>query len=255
MLHGDADADIVLGDNGIFVYDDAASPALATLDIVRTRDVALGGPDTITGDDGKDLVLAGRGGDTVSGGGQEDIVFGDFAEVLVAGSLVDMLESIDRTEGGADLLSGDGQDDLIVGGAAGDSIDGGANDDLIFGDAVLDRTGGRGRHRPAVPGPDRDPDLRRRRRADSDPARRPATSAARTARPFRRGPSTRSRPVPLGGPGASPDGSFGNDYIAGGADNDMIFGQLGNDTIQGDGSIDRARPAAGGRAVDPVTDA
>ena len=33
-------------------------------------------------------------------------------------------------------------------------------------------------------------------------------------------------------------GSFGNDYIAGGANNDLIFGQLGNDTIQGDGSID-----------------
>jgi hypothetical protein len=31
---------------------------------------------------------------------------------------------------------------------------------------------------------------------------------------------------------------FGNDYIAGGANNDQIFGQLGDDTIQGDGSID-----------------
>jgi Ca2+-binding RTX toxin-like protein len=30
---------------------------------------------------------------------------------------------------------------------------------------------------------------------------------------------------------------FGNDYIAGGAGDDMLFGQLGNDTIQGDGSI------------------
>ena len=30
---------------------------------------------------------------------------------------------------------------------------------------------------------------------------------------------------------------FANDYIAGGADDDQIFGQLGNDTIQGDGSI------------------
>ena len=31
---------------------------------------------------------------------------------------------------------------------------------------------------------------------------------------------------------------FGNDYIAGGAADDSIFGELGNDTIQGDGSID-----------------
>ncbi|MEE4314510.1 MAG: Calx-beta domain-containing protein [Desulfofustis sp.] len=35
-------------------------------------------------------------------------------------------------------------------------------------------------------------------------------------------------------------GSFGNDYIAGGAGNDELFGQLGNDVIMGDGSIDGA---------------
>jgi Ca2+-binding RTX toxin-like protein len=31
---------------------------------------------------------------------------------------------------------------------------------------------------------------------------------------------------------------YGNDYIAGGADDDQIFGELGDDVIQGDGSID-----------------
>ncbi|MEN8205399.1 MAG: calcium-binding protein, partial [Pseudomonadota bacterium] len=34
--------------------------------------------------------------------------------------------------------------------------------------------------------------------------------------------------------------SFGEDYIAGGADHDVIFGQLGDDIIQGDGSIESA---------------
>jgi len=43
------------------------------------------------------------------------------------------------------------------------------------------------------------------------------------------------------------DNSWGNDYLAGGAANDMIFGQLGNDVIQGDGSIDYA--ASGCSAV------
>ena len=33
---------------------------------------------------------------------------------------------------------------------------------------------------------------------------------------------------------------MGNDYIAGGPANDLLFGQLGNDTIQGDGGIARA---------------
>src|SRR5205823_3508723 len=32
--------------------------------------------------------------------------------------------------------------------------------------------------------------------------------------------------------------TFGNDYLAGGAHDDMLFGQGGNDVAQGDGSID-----------------
>src|SRR5262249_1666074 len=57
---------------------------------------------------------------------------------------------------------------------------------------------------------------------------------------------------------AAPDNSFGDDYIAGGAANDVIFGQVGDDTIQGDGSIDitqtgglmvSAVPGAGGSLV------
>ncbi|HEY3485081.1 MAG TPA: hypothetical protein VGK49_06835, partial [Ilumatobacteraceae bacterium] len=35
-------------------------------------------------------------------------------------------------------------------------------------------------------------------------------------------------------------GSFGNDYLAGGPEDDMIFGGLGNDVIMGDGSITSA---------------
>jgi Ca2+-binding RTX toxin-like protein len=34
------------------------------------------------------------------------------------------------------------------------------------------------------------------------------------------------------------DSVFGDDYIAGGSEDDMIFGSLGNDIIQGDGTID-----------------
>src|SRR5262249_56147682 len=33
-------------------------------------------------------------------------------------------------------------------------------------------------------------------------------------------------------------GSYGDDYLAGGPADDMIFGELGDDTAQGDGSID-----------------
>src|SRR5207249_1093708 len=46
--------------------------------------------------------------------------------------------------------------------------------------------------------------------------------------------------------------NFGNDYIAGGADDDQIFGQLGDDTIQGDGSI--ASKVTGGNPVGAARD-
>src|ERR1051326_4750012 len=36
---------------------------------------------------------------------------------------------------------------------------------------------------------------------------------------------------------ADPQGRFGNDVMAGGADRDEMFGQLGDDLMQGDGNI------------------
>src|SRR4029077_16712211 len=44
--------------------------------------------------------------------------------------------------------------------------------------------------------------------------------------------------TPLSNPSAHWAGSFGDDYLAGNAASDLVFGELGNDTIQGDGSID-----------------
>ena len=100
-------------------------------------------------------------------------------------------------------------------------------------------------------------DRRARRASTGHPERRlaPACSlvdgAPRTYRRHRRDASRGGRVLrrlsctPHGrvrrrlGAGA---GSFGNDYIAGGAADDVLFGQLGNDIIQGDGGIEvRAR--------------
>ena len=73
------------------------------------------------------------------------------------------------------------------------------------------------RHRSATPLVDR-----RRRQLDPNPAQRGADAS--------RCSTTRhdSRP-----------GTLGRRLIAGGADDDVIFGQLGDDWIQGDGSVDR----------------
>src|SRR5262249_38448857 len=46
------------------------------------------------------------------------------------------------------------------------------------------------------------------------------------------------RTTPLFGLSNNPlPGTHGDDYLAGGANNDEIYGELGNDVIQGDGSI------------------
>src|SRR5262249_31154359 len=41
-------------------------------------------------------------------------------------------------------------------------------------------------------------------------------------------------------------GTHGDDYLAGGASNDEIYGELGNDVIQGDGSVALSAPSVTG---------
>jgi len=108
----------------------------STLDVVRTGNVNLGGPDVINGDAGVDLILGGKGGDTLGGGSGDDVVFGDFAEARLVANQLDSIRTTDLTQGGADTIQGGADNDVLVGGAAGDSIDGDEGDDLIFGDAV-----------------------------------------------------------------------------------------------------------------------
>ena len=136
---------------------------------------------------------------------------------------------------GADRITGgDGDDDLIgghnvAGGSdAGDFIDGGAGNDWIAGDnADLLRTGTPPRARASA--------------CCSATAiydalgHRPGRPAARQLDP---NAANEERPVHAVRPqrGRRPPGTFGDDVIAGGADDDVIFGQLGDDWIQGDGS-------------------
>ena len=129
--------------------------------------------------------------------------------------------------GGADNIEAGGGGDMVIGGAGGDNLDGGADADLIFGDNVrLD----------GVP--------------DSGNAIEPRFRSLTGNLIY-----GADGLVQVGGTGDVPGGTpawadftilldqtldathFGDDYIAGGAGADEVFGQLGNDTIQGDGSI------------------
>ena len=192
-------------------------------------------------------------------------------QTTVLGSILE-INSVEPQTGGDDIIFGSEIDDLLIGGAGNDLIDGGTGDDLIFGDNVnLERRGG-------VQGGDIS-SLRFQTlagtqlysRSDRDLSDGYSESEAQgpnsgvlmvtleddgsgnlvpVARDFRdpNGPGWWTEydidyseyhtfDVEAGITGG---GSFGNDYIAGGAGNDQIFGQLGNDIIQGDGTIDGA---------------
>ena len=225
------------------------------------------------------VIIGGFGDDEIHGGQGNDIILGDAGivqyvgagEQLAAqfgfggrGDVIDALRPLspivdprwvytytpDMTLGGSDTIYGNNGEDILIGGAYGDRIDGGTMDDLIFGDAVQlfrrDTTIG------AFPAA-----------AIYDPRFEGVTGPM-----YALGDATGTQVDnanhvyrdPFGGHvpdwaeyvignlyhdyarQASNDHSFGNDYIAGGAANDVIFGQLGNDTIQGDGSIDYAAP-------------
>ncbi|HEY3003263.1 MAG TPA: hypothetical protein VGJ44_13020, partial [Kribbellaceae bacterium] len=161
------------------------------------------------------------------------------------------VESRNLQQGGDDTLYGTAGRDVMVGGPGNDAIDGGTLDDLVFGDNVVltwrnnDVTSLRFQ---TLGG------LRLYSRTDFDnnstlgydnSGQLLVDGTARNYRsPDANVPWWAEYAVTNLYQNTSMDsgltgiGSFGNDYIAGGANNDVIFGQLGNDTIQGDGSID-----------------
>jgi Ca2+-binding RTX toxin-like protein len=251
-------SDVIFGDNGRMEFDLSGGEYdddPLTLDRAFTLDPAFGGSDFIAGDGADDVILGGTAGDFIIAGAGDDLVLGDFGEVRFGSVDVTMLGALahrvqyplyatvtDDALGGIDTVFGSGGEDVIVGGAYGDLLDGGEGDDLIFGDnVVLDR-----------------------RTAYSDftnPRYRTAAGVVYDADGNAVvGSAPQNVPTLTGTPvwgnwdftllhhdSAQPLPStlYGDDYIAGGPNDDMIFGQLGDDTIQGDGSI-QGKIAGGG---------
>src|SRR5712691_3465996 len=221
------------------------------------------------------IIFGGFGQDWISGGQGRDIIFGDFGRVQYtdnSGALIaqfgyggrgDVIsEQVldprwvytfvpDLNVGGNDTIYGNGGEDILIGGAGSDAVDGGAQDDLIFGDAVLLM------RRDIIPG------------VTPDMTKNPRFQALTGAQIYSTTPDStlgqalnnRVAQNYRDSDGSyAPDwaeyliqnlyhssaiatdttlsNSFGNDYMVGGSEDDMIFGQLGNDVIQGDGSID-----------------
>ncbi|NDV63154.1 LEPR-XLL domain-containing protein [Puniceicoccales bacterium CK1056] len=229
------DDDVVFGDHGRIELssDDPLS-------IVSTY-YTVGDNDRLEGDSGHDVLIGGVGLDEAHGGLGNDLLLGDLGFVLLgvrSGSLFGRIDTVHagstETElliGNDDVLYGDADDDILMGSVGSDRIDGGSEDDIIFGDnAVIDRALRLGnmtslRFQELLDGTIYD--LAGLVQVDGIPQLDPAGGAVWSDFAIMFLDHSDTTPVAL----------YGNDYIAGGPQSDMIFGQLGDDVIQGDGSI------------------
>ena len=175
---------------------------------------------------------------TAANMGGDDMLSGEDGDDLLIGQ-----------QGQDTILGGDGDDDIIgghnVSGGTddGDRIDGGAQNDVIAGDnATILRRG--------------DTVSPRIRRLSGAAIYNLADGSAQITAQAQSNPTqVASRDIVLLDQSATPAPmTFGNDFIAGGANNDVIFGQLGDDTIQGDGSIDLDVTTTTPSAENPTTD-
>ncbi|MHC4088881.1 MAG: hypothetical protein ACYSVY_01125, partial [Planctomycetota bacterium] len=264
---------IVLGDNGLVDWESNDSDP-SDIDIILTRNPNSGGSDGITTGGGADVVLGGTADDTVHSGDGRDLVFGDHGEVsslaFTAGDMGNRVvpfpsdvpvfydyyyfRAVDTqtSDGGAsDHLYGQGSGDIVLGQQGDDVIFGGSGDDDIYGghnvagghDGVDTIDGGT--ENDVVAGDN----ASIQRRGDSISPRMRVLSGTLIYDPqdnalvtpdSQADPTGRHvRDVVLFDSSHTPaNGTFGSDTIAGGADDDVIFGQLGDDTLHGDGMLD-----------------
>jgi Ca2+-binding RTX toxin-like protein len=193
----------------------------------HTLTLSGSGDDTLFGQDGSDLLMGEQGSDTLYGGNGDDILIGGSN---VAGSL----DGDDRLDGGAgtDAIAGDNADicfrpdalDVRMRNLDGTAIHGivpGVDDGQVLvgigaanADNVIDPS---------------NPFLN----AQADPRYTVHTSNDNSGHAeYHIELLDHSDDIQAHRPEL-----FGDDYIAGGAGEDEIFGQLGNDVIQGDGTV------------------
>ena len=198
VLNGEVDARALpLSDAGL---DD---PFIFTA--IHTQSADLGGNDVILSEDGEDIILGQQGDDRIYGGNDDDDIIG--GHNVPAGH-----DGNDRIDGGSDhepndMLADETDNDVIAGDNAsilrrGDTLS--PRMRVLSGNLIYDSN-----------------DIVQ---VTSDPQCNPTGAESRTIVLF----DHSHTPLP---------DTYGDDYIAGGEDDDVIFGQLGDDTIQGDGAM------------------
>jgi len=191
-----------------FVFTDQNNNAYGTFGF-RTIDMQVTGQfnDTIFGEGGKDIILGQQGDDVIYGGNGDDILIGGHN---VAGGL----DGNDRIDGGVgnDAIAGDNAEICY----REDHLD--PRMRALLGTTIYGITGQTDGRALVVP---------------------LETGHNGAAMPLYADPRSTSqyKIVLLDHTDTTSNLFYGNDYIAGGAGEDEIFGQLGNDVIQGDGTI------------------
>src|SRR5262249_15467841 len=159
---GGRGGDQIYGDSGINV--DVIRRLLTVANAAGTSGAVNVDPIATGNGNGNDLIYGDAQGSTTTNafGDYNDIIFADLGDVVqdVSGArdttkpvplkpqriettLRDIsMASASRQKGGNDIVYGNGGEDILIGGAGNDALDGGTDRDLVFGDNVsLDRTG------------------------------------------------------------------------------------------------------------------
>jgi Ca2+-binding RTX toxin-like protein len=242
LVGTDTNNDVLFGDHGRLypkhsVLEDFNSENFFAID---TGDADGGNGDQIFGEEGNDILLGQQGDDRMFGGSGDDDMIGGH-----------------NVEGGIDELSSP-VINANVNPVINDIMDGETGDDALAGDnAIIWRTGALDNPRfrvlvgdlmyIAYPNEIYDdysleygtPDI------TSDPQDDPDGSVGRTIELLDHNSTIDDMT------GARP---FGDDYIAGNADDDMLFSELGDDVLHGDGSIDPTPDTSGSTYEINVTD-
>jgi Ca2+-binding RTX toxin-like protein len=223
VIHGDADADVVIGDNGKVLRSAAGLPlspitdragmtnqrSIVLYDLSPAAASAAFGDDLVTGDAGVDVILGQAGNDRLKGNADGDYVEGDQGSDFVEGDTGD-----DDLVGGSSTVRS-GTNPAIVGQAdTDDAVYGGPGDDAVIGDngsllRVGDRTATFNRISSTSPG---------------------SLIVSRNLVLYDlNGPTYPSLVV---------GGNSGNDRVSGGDDVDVVYGQDGDDQISGGSKSD-----------------
>jgi len=152
LAGGDDQPDIVVGDEGVAIFD--GTTGIVTR--VATKTPTVGGADEITAGNAENILFGGSAGDAITGGSARDIILGDngVANFDAQGLLTDIATTDPDLGGGDDIISGDGPD-IVLGGFDSDFVNidrttwakvgTDSGNDLILGDngqAIFDTSGG-----------------------------------------------------------------------------------------------------------------